>query len=99
MPRTRIGNAWPMANMAMKEKPDIRFSTVDAVAKRGALTLKNATVPAKNNTSAAEAKRIFTSTIYQQRGDRGMGHAAVSRAPKSTSAGRVGWNPRSPWWR
>ena len=40
MPRTRMGKACPIARMATKEKPDIRFSILVAVAKRGAHTLK-----------------------------------------------------------
>jgi hypothetical protein len=66
IPRTRIGNACPIARMATKEKPDMRFSAVDVVAKRGALTLKNAIVRAKKRMRAADVGRMLTSSNRQK---------------------------------
>ena len=55
MPRTRIGNAWPIARIATKEKPDIRFSMLPALAKRGANREKERNVAAKNSSNATVA--------------------------------------------
>ena len=72
MPRGRIGNAWPIARIATKEKPAIRFSMLLAVAKRGAQTQKNAIVAAKKTTSATVAGRIVTASWLRST-ERGRG--------------------------
>jgi hypothetical protein len=44
----------------------MRFSAVDVVAKRGALTLKNAIVRAKKRMRAADVGRMLTSSNRQK---------------------------------
>src|SRR5271165_6345608 len=78
IPRTRIGNACPMARMAANENPDMRFSAFVALAKRGASALKTATVAAKNRRSAAVAGRSVTA--YERVAKRaGRGGCASAR--------------------
>src|SRR5437660_1539482 len=78
MPRTRIGKASPMARIAAKEKPAIRFSALVAVAKRGAVRQKKAVVAAKNRMSVAVAGRSVTALGPQQK-ERAAANSAAAR--------------------
>ena len=79
MPRTRMGNACPMARMAANENPDMRFSAFVAVAKRGAITPKTATVATKNRMSAAVAGRSVTES---KTGQGRAGRSATRHGPQ-----------------